>query len=81
MASAQTGTYLWEEIRQLVTVFLPDDVALQRPVLVALRGRLPLDHDGLICAAACDDRLRGGAGRLLGERESAEGRGERANAE
>lgn len=81
MASSQTGTYLWEEIRQLVTVFLPDDVALQWPVLVALRRRLPLDHDGLIGAAACDDCLRGGAGRLLGERESAEGRGERGDAE
>ena len=38
---------------------------------MALRGWLPLDHDGLIGAAARDDRLRGGAGRLLRESESA----------
>lgn len=53
--------------RRPVTLASPDDVALQWTVLMALRGRLPLDHDGLIGAAAGDDCLRGGAGRLLGE--------------
>lgn len=41
---------------------------------MALRGWLPLDHDRLIGAAARDDRLRGGAGRLLGESKSAAAR-------
>jgi len=67
MALALTGTYLWEEIMQAVMVFLPDDVALEWPILMALRGGLPLDHDGLIGAATCDDCLRGGAGRLFGK--------------
>lgn len=62
-----TGTYPWEEIRQVVMVFLPDDVALEGTILMALRGWLPLDHDGLIGAATCDDCLRGGAGRLFRE--------------
>lgn len=48
-------------------VFLPDDVALEWTILMTLRGWLPLDHDGLICAATCDDCLRGGAGRFFGE--------------
>lgn len=55
------------EIKRTVMVFLPDDVALEWTILVALRGWLPLDHDGLIGAATCDDCLRGGAGRLFGE--------------
>lgn len=37
---------------------------------MALRGRLPLDHDGLVGPAAGDDGLRGGTGRLFGERQS-----------
>lgn len=55
------------KISQVVMVVLPDDVALEWTILMALRGWLPLDHDGLIGAAACDNRLRGGTGRLLGE--------------
>lgn len=46
---------------------LPDDVALEKAILVALGRRLPLDHDGLIGPAAGDDILRGGCGGLLGE--------------
>lgn len=46
---------------------LPDDVALEEAVLVALRGRLPLDHNGLVRPAAGDDILRRGSGGLLGE--------------
>lgn len=46
----------------------PDDVALQDAILVVLWGRLPLDHDGLVCAAAGNDRLGGCAGGLLRER-------------
>lgn len=53
--------------RRAVTLASPDDVALQWTVLMALGGRLPLDHDGLIGAAAGDDCLWGGAGGLLGE--------------
>lgn len=73
MAQGQTGTYPWikkkerERNRQVVMVFLPDDVALEWTILMTLRGWLPLDHDGLICAATCDDCLRGGAGRFFGE--------------
>lgn len=67
MALTQTDTCPWEEIMQPVMVFLPDDVALEWPILMALRGWLPLDHDGLIGAATSDDCLRGGAGRLLWE--------------
>ena len=36
---------------------------------MTLRGRLPLDDDGLVGAATCDDGLGGGTGRLLGERQ------------
>lgn len=46
---------------------LPDDVALQEAVLVVLRGRLPLDHNGLVSPAAGNDILRRGSGGLLGE--------------
>lgn len=67
IALALTGIYPWGEIRPVVTVFLPDDVALEWTVLMTLRGWLPLDHDGLIGAATCDDCLRRGAGRLFGE--------------
>lgn len=52
---------------------LPDDVALEEAVLVVLRGRLPLDHDGLVRPAAGDDVLRRGGGGLLGERDPGEG--------
>lgn len=47
--------------------FLPDDVALERAVLVALWRWLPLDHDGLIGAATRDDCLGGCTGGLLRE--------------
>lgn len=69
MTVTQTGTYPWKEIRlgQAVTVALPDDIALEWTILMALRGWLPLDHDGLIGAATCDDCLRWGAWRLFGE--------------
>lgn len=67
MTLTQTGTYPWEEIRQAVTVVLPDDIALEWTILMALRGWLPLDHDGLIGAATRDDCLRGSAWRLFGE--------------
>lgn len=67
MTVTQTGTCPREEIRQAVRLALPDDVALEWTVLMALRGRLPLDHDGLIGAATGDDRLRGGARGLFGE--------------
>lgn len=60
-----------------VTLASPDDVALQRTVLMALGGRLPLDHDGLIGAAAGDDCLWGGAGRLLREGQPVSSRAER----
>ena len=46
-------------------VLSPDDVALQRTILVALWGRLPLDHDGLIGTTTGDDCLGRGAGWLL----------------
>lgn len=49
---------------------LPDDVALEDTILVALRGWLPLDHDGLVGAAAGDDVLGGCRGRLLGQGHS-----------
>ena len=71
MAAGLTGSEPWEEIRQVVMVFLPDDVALERPVLMALWRWLPLDHDGLIGAATCDDCLGGCAGGLFGESQSA----------
>lgn len=47
--------------------YLPDDVALEKAILVALGRRLPLDHDGLIGPAAGDDILWGGCGGLLRE--------------
>lgn len=49
---------------------LPDDVALEDTILVALRGWLPLDHDGLVGAAAGDDVLGGCRWWLLGQRHS-----------
>ena len=52
--------------------FLPDDVAPEDAVLVALLWRLPLDHDGLVGPAAGDDVLRRSTGRLLWERHTAE---------
>ena len=45
----------------------PDDVALENSILVALRRRLPLDHDGLVGSTAGDDVLWRGRGGLLGE--------------
>lgn len=44
---------------------LPDGVAPEDAILVAFRGRLPLDHDGLVGPAAGDDVLRRSARRLL----------------
>lgn len=64
-----------------VTLASPDDVALQWTVLMALGGRLPLDHDGLIGAAAGDDCLRGGAGGLLREGQPVSSGAERDGAE
>ena len=46
---------------------LPNDVALEEAILVALRRRLPLDHDGLVGPAAGDDVLRRGRGGFLGK--------------
>lgn len=74
MALAQRGTSPSEEIRQAVMVFLPDDVPLEWTVLMALWGWLPLDHDGLIGTATCNDRLRGGTGWLFRESYSAAAR-------
>lgn len=79
MTLTQTGTCPREEIRRAVTVFLPDDVALEWTVLMALGGRLPLDHDGLIGAAARDDCLRGSARGLFGEGQSGRGGEEEGN--
>lgn len=53
-------------VKRNVSQKSPDDVALKRPVLVALRGRLPLDHDGLVGSATGYHCLRRGAGGLLG---------------
>ncbi len=80
MALARTGIHPWEEIRQVVMLVSPDDVALERTILMALGGWLPLDHDGLIGAATSDDCLRGGTGGLLGESQSAEARSEKERA-
>lgn len=46
---------------------VPDDVTLEDPVLVALRRRLPLDHDGLVGPAAGNNVLWRGRGGLFGE--------------
>lgn len=69
----------WERQRprRAVALASPDDVALQWTVLMALGGRLPLDHDGLIGAAAGDDCLWRGAGGLLGEGQPVSGGAER----
>lgn len=45
----------------------PDDITFEQPVLVALGGRLPLDHDGLVGPAAGDDVLGRCGGGLLRE--------------
>ena len=44
---------------------VPDNVALEDPVLMALGRWSPLDHDGLVGPAAGDDVLRRGRGGLL----------------
>ena len=43
----------------------PDDIALEDAVLVVLRRRLPLDHDGLVGPATGDDVLWRGCGGLF----------------
>lgn len=50
---------------------LPDDVAPEDAVLMALLWRLPLDHDGLVGPAAGNDVLRRGTGGLLWEGHTA----------
>lgn len=47
------------------SVFSPDAVASEDPVLVALWWGLPLDHDGLVGAAAGDHVLGRSTGRFL----------------
>lgn len=47
----------------------PDDVSSQDAVLMAFWRRLPLNHDGLVGAAASNDVLWGRAGRLLRKRD------------
>ncbi len=54
------------------TGILPDSVAPEDAVLVALRRRLPLDHDGLVGPATSDDVLRRGTGGLLWKRDTAQ---------
>lgn len=63
-------TGLWAGRNRRWWGILPDHVAPQDAVLVALRGGLPLDHDGLVGPAAGDDVLRRSAGRLLRERDA-----------
>lgn len=48
----------------------PDSVAPEDAILVAFRGRLPLDHDGLVGPAAGNDVLRRSARRLLWQRDA-----------
>lgn len=53
------------ELDTLCCAHSPDVVALEDAILMALRWRLPLDHDGLVGAATGNDILWGCRGGFL----------------
>lgn len=57
-----TWTYFWiSRLRK----DSPQDVAMENPIVLTLRRRLPLHHDGLIGSPTGHDVFRGGTGGLL----------------